>query len=88
MELDQVQLKYESLYSVGIEISQNNYWTLVINFLPSNLSSFIAQISANIKMMKLASGSSSITPIGDKGDDPLLPLAEQLMQSAIEEWEC
>lgn len=68
-ELGRVQLKYESLYKVRIEISQNDYRTLVINFLPSDLSSFVAQISANIKMLKLSTGSPSVTSADDKDRD-------------------
>jgi uncharacterized membrane protein YgcG len=85
-ELDRVRMKYQSLYSIGIEVSDNDYCTLVINFLPANLSNFVVQISANLVMMKLSVGPSSSTSTDGKGNS-LYPSPERLMQSVIEEWE-
>lgn len=50
-EFDRVRMKYEQLRNVGVPVSDDDYRTLVINFVPPELSSFLAQISANQKML-------------------------------------
>jgi hypothetical protein len=48
-----VCVKYKTLLNADVKISDNDYHTLIINFLPSHLASFVAQISANMKAIAM-----------------------------------
>jgi hypothetical protein len=52
-ELDHVRVKYETLLNTDVKVSENDYCTLIINFLPLHLASFVAQISVNTKAITL-----------------------------------
>jgi hypothetical protein len=91
MEFDQVCMKYEQLLSTEITISDDDYHTLIINFVPSEISSFIAQISAGMRPLSLMHMTSP-TPNSETDETSLnLKLKldpEMLMGMAVEEWEC
>ena len=91
LEFDRVRGKYEALMNAGVTVSPDDYRTLIINFVPSGISSFIAQVSANMKMLAMMSskgttGSSSESS-DEKSSDPYALEPEQLMQAALEEWD-
>ncbi len=92
LEFDRVRAKYEALMNAGVPVSSDDYRTLIINFVPSGISSFIAQVSANLKMLAMLSGKDVKTTGSlsgdDKSSDPYAIDLEQLMQTAIEEWDC
>ena len=87
-EFDRVQMKYEELLNASVSVSANDYCTLIINFIPQQLSSFLAQIPANVKIITIAQG---VTEGDDDDDDdqesPYLIDPEALIEIAIEEWE-
>ena len=89
-EFDRVCIKYETLLSVGIEISDNDYCSLIINFVPPELSSVLAQMSMNMKQVTTSllkvKVILSVTKL--KGKLPSLEVdPEDLMQATLEEWD-
>ena len=90
LELDRIWVKYETLLNVRIKISDNDYRSLIINFLPPELSSFLSQMSVNMKHMMSSLVKSKLIslPAELKGKIPTLIIdPEDLMQAALEEWE-
>ncbi|KAK2461343.1 hypothetical protein APHAL10511_006641 [Amanita phalloides] len=86
-EFDHIRMKYELLVNAGITVSEDDYRTLVINFLPSELSTFIAQLSAQMKMMNIRQGVSSSDTSSTSDAKSSDPDAEELMSFALEEWD-
>ncbi|KAK2467948.1 hypothetical protein APHAL10511_000243 [Amanita phalloides] len=86
-EFDRIRMKYELLVNAGIMVSEDDYRTLVINFLPSELSTFIAQLSAQMKMMNICQGVSSSDTSSTSDTKSSDPDAEELMSFALEEWD-
>ena len=89
-EFDRVRIKYETLLSVGIEISDNDYCSLIINFVPPELSSVLAQMSMNMKQVTTSllkvKVILSVTKL--KGKLPSLEVdPKDLMQATLEEWD-
>ena len=94
MEFDRIWMKHEELLNAGITVSDDDYHTLIINFVPGEISSFIAQISAGMRALSLIQQTSSSTqPTPSPNDNPAATDSnlkldlEMLMQMAIEEWE-
>jgi hypothetical protein len=90
-ELDRVHVEYETLLNADVAVTDNDYHTLVINFLPSHLASFVAQISANTKAITMvqhaASSASAMTPTAPL-DPKLLEMSpESMMTLALEEYD-
>jgi hypothetical protein len=90
-ELDHVCIEYETLLNADVAVTDNDYRTLVINFLPSHLASFVAQISANTKAIAMvqhaASAASSTAPVAPL-DPKLLEMSpESMMTLALEEYD-
>ncbi|PIL29341.1 hypothetical protein GSI_09392 [Ganoderma sinense ZZ0214-1] len=94
-EFDRVRVAYEELLNADVDISDAEYASLIINFVPSELSTFISQLSATAKLTArmqalstaqspaaVSSGSSSTVLSSEK---PVLD-AETLMELALEEW--
>ena len=93
-EFNRVRMKYEQLRNADIPVSDDDYRTLVINFVPGELSSFLAQISANQKMLVQQILSRLPVPTPPTSGDTTTPDfseigldAESLMETACEEWE-
>lgn len=89
-ELDRLRLAYENLLTFDIEIPDNEYASVVINFLPSELSAFISQISAQMKLqLHLSSQSSggSATPASPIDPDKPVIDPELMMAIVLEEWD-
>jgi hypothetical protein len=90
-QFDTVRMQYETLLNVGIPVSDDGYRSLVVNFVPDNVSSFVAQISAGMKVWTLMDPSGSLSPSstsGSSGSAIRWTLdAEALMQLAVEEWD-
>ena len=90
-QFDKVCMKYVTLLNVSISISKEDYRSLVINFVPPEILTFLANISAGMKAYALmnpqavVSGSESSSDKGKVRDMGLD--AEALMQIAAEEWE-
>jgi len=91
-ELDHVCVEYETLLNADIEISDNDYCTLIINFLPSHLASFVAQISANMKAIAMIqhtnAAAASTVPLPPIDPKLLEMSAEAMMLLALEEYDC
>ena len=89
-ELDRVCVKYKMLLNVGIEISDNNYHMLIINFIPPDISSVLAQMSLNMKQVTTSLIKAKvIRSVAElKGKLPnLMVEPEDMMQAALEEWD-
>lgn len=90
-ELDCVRVEYETLLNADVEVSDNDYRTLIINFLPSHFASFVAQISANTKAIALvqhaAAAAASTTPMAPIDPKLLEMSAESMMLLALEEYD-
>ena len=84
-EFDCVWIKYEELLNAGVSVSANDYHTLIINFIPQQLSSFLAQVSANVKFIAIAQGATEDDD--DEDQNAYLIEPEALIEIAIEEWE-
>ena len=94
MEFDCIRMKHKELLNAGITVSDDAYCMLIINFVPGEISSFIAQISAGMRALSLIQQMSSSTqPIPSPNDNPAATNSnlkldlEMLMQMAIKEWE-
>ncbi|GBE84202.1 hypothetical protein SCP_0601800 [Sparassis crispa] len=97
-EFDRIRVKHEELLNLEINISEAEYASLIIAFLPPDLSAFVLQISATAKatmlMQQRAAAMSSTTPsttavlsqIDLDKEKPLLD-AETLMALVLEEWD-
>ncbi|KZT74110.1 hypothetical protein DAEQUDRAFT_761556, partial [Daedalea quercina L-15889] len=89
-ELDRLRVKYEDLMTMDIIVSDAEYASLVINFLPDDLSTFISQISATAKLARRFQNA-GITPLLADADVPAeeAPVldAEALIEIALEEWD-
>ena len=84
-EFDRVRMKYEELLAVGVEVSANDYRSLIIQFVPRDIAGFLAQVSSNFKLMasKIKSTDTRLSEV----EDPWSLTPEQLMNEACEEWE-
>jgi gag-polypeptide of LTR copia-type len=91
-ELDQVCVEYETLLNADVMVTDNDYCTLIINFLPSHLTSFIAQISANTKAITMvqhaASTANLVSPIAPLDQKMLEMSPEAMMTLTLEEYDC
>jgi hypothetical protein len=89
-ELDRVRVKYETLLNVGIKISDNDYCTLIINFVPPDISSVLMQMSLNMKQVTTSLLKAKvIRSVAElKGKLPNLVVEpEDMMQATLEEWD-
>jgi hypothetical protein len=89
-QFDRVRMQYVALLNVGVSVSKDDYRSLVINFVPDELSSFrLTQISASMKVLTMMRSSTGSNAEGD--DESKLAAfaldAESLMQMAMEEWD-
>lgn len=79
MEFSRIQMKYVALLNVGIKIANNNYSLLILNFVPGDIASHLANVSAGMKVHALVSST-------DKEKEIELSLdANTLMQFTLEE---
>ena len=60
---------------------------MIINFVPQQLSSFLAQISANVKIIAIAQGATDDDDDDDEDSSSYLIDPETLIKIAIKEWE-
>jgi len=90
-ELDCIHVKYKTLLNTNVAVTDNDYHTLMINFLPSYLASFVTQISANMKAIAMvqhtASAASTTTPVAPL-DPKLLEMSpKSMMILALEKYD-
>lgn len=52
-EFNRVRTAYQNLITKGITVTNDDYRTLIINFVPSHLASYMSQISANAKVLAI-----------------------------------
>lgn len=91
-EFDCVCTAYDKLLNVRITISNGEYLSMLISFLPSELSSFISQLSAMAKLLQClnpvqttatpAMGSRTVPSV----DEPVI-IPDLLIELALEEWD-
>jgi hypothetical protein len=81
-EFNWVRMKYKMLLNVGIEVTQNEYRSLILNFVPEYLAAHLENISAAMKAQSIVSPTSSNMTKKSPSLD-----AEILMQFAIDEWD-
>ncbi|PIL34675.1 transcription factor [Ganoderma sinense ZZ0214-1] len=91
-EFDRVRAAYSELSNVGIAISDGEYSSMLVSFLPSELSSFVSQLSATAKLaQRLNPAQTTATPAAGTGtaagtDQPVIA-PDLLMELALEEWD-
>ena len=91
-EFNRVRTTYDELLNVGITISDGEYSSMLISFLPSELSSFISQLSTTAKLsQRLNPVQTTATPATGSGtvpgvDKPVIA-PDLLMELALEEWD-
>lgn len=89
LHLEFMAMWYEALMNARVLVSHEDYCSLVINFVLVEISSFLAQLSAgmkvaNIVQSKRAIASSSLSCINTSTEELD---AEELMQLATKEWD-
>ena len=81
-EFSRICMKYVALLNIGIKVSDDDYSSLILNFVPENIAAHLANVSAGMKAHALV-----LTT--DKEKEVELSLdASTLMQFALEEWDC
>lgn len=94
-EFDRVRVKYEELLNMDIKISDVEYSSMLIAFLPAELSDFVSHLSSTIKATRLvhdamkstaANTTPSSKPTSLEDEKPDLP-ADVIMELALEEWD-
>ena len=92
-EFDRVRAAYNELSSVGITISDGEYSSMLVSFLPSELASFVSQLSATAKLAQRLNTSTQTTANSAAGtgtaadaDKPVIA-PDLLMELALEEWD-
>ena len=86
-QLDRVRLNYEALIKVDVSVSDDDYRSLVINFLSPELSSFVTRFSVDKKALMMTNGSSSASATGESWSADRASDAEALMRMAVDEWD-
>ena len=86
-EFSHVTTEYELLINLGIEISNEEYCSLIFKFVPIEITNHLSSVSASIKTLRLPqrltqSPGSSTTPTDNLELDPNI-----LMDIALEHWE-
>ncbi|PIL28794.1 transcription factor [Ganoderma sinense ZZ0214-1] len=91
-EFDRVRAAYDELLNVGITISNGEYSSMLVSFLPPELSAFISQLSATAKLsQRLNPVQTTATPAVTTGaaagiDKPVIT-PDLLMELALDEWD-
>ncbi|PIL37456.1 transcription factor [Ganoderma sinense ZZ0214-1] len=92
-EFDRVRAAYQELSNVGISISDGEYSSMLVTFLPSELSSFVSQLSATAKLAQRLNTTAQTTATAAAGtgpaadaDKPVIA-PDLLMELALEEWD-
>lgn len=86
-EFDRIRVKYEELANMDIAVSEAEYASLVINFLPGELASFISQISATAKLARRFQTAPIASLLPEATEEAVMLDAETLMEIALEEWD-
>ncbi|KIL64435.1 hypothetical protein M378DRAFT_1041860 [Amanita muscaria Koide BX008] len=94
-EFDRVRMKYVALWNASVEISNNDYCSLIIQFAPPGIANFISLLYATFKLysrtvLKSGTARSSAESPGSSnelGKEPLTLDPELVMEIATEEWE-
>jgi hypothetical protein len=89
-EFDRVRMRYMALLNVGVSVSEGDYRSRVIDFIPHELSSFLAQVSASMKALTTMCSSTGSNTAGDGGSklaDKVALDTKSLMRMAVEEWD-
>ncbi|CDO78107.1 hypothetical protein BN946_scf184638.g3 [Trametes cinnabarina] len=88
-ELDRLQMAYENLLTYDVNISDTEYASVIINFLPDSLSAFISQLSAQMKLQARLATANTTTPTPEAVSTAERPVIEPdlMFELVIEEWE-
>ena len=92
-EFNRVRAAHDELLNVGITITDGEYSSMLVTFLPSELSSFISQLSATAKLTQrlnpktaTTTPAATTTPDATAEEQPAIA-PDLLMELAIEEWD-
>jgi hypothetical protein len=80
-KFSKVHMKYAALLNVGIKISNDDYSSLILNFVPGDIASHLANVSAGMKAHALVSA------INKEKEIELSLDASTLMQFTLKEWD-
>jgi len=86
-EFSRVTTEYEQLINLGVEVSDEEYRSLIFKFVPIEIANHLSSVSASMKTLRLAqkltqSPGASETPAVDSELDPTV-----LMDIALDHWE-
>jgi hypothetical protein len=86
-EFSRVTTEYEQLINLGVEVSDEEYRSLIFKFVPIEIANHLSSVSASMKTLHLAqkltqSPGASVTPAVDTELDPTV-----LMDIALDHWE-
>ncbi|PIL24581.1 hypothetical protein GSI_12465 [Ganoderma sinense ZZ0214-1] len=84
-EVDRLRLAYENLITLEVKISDAEYASTIIAFLPHDLSAFVAQLSAQIRAHDLMTPATTTAAPIDPDKPPIDP--EVMLTLVLEEWE-
>ncbi|PIL28278.1 hypothetical protein GSI_09566 [Ganoderma sinense ZZ0214-1] len=84
-EVDRLRLAYENLITLEVKISDAEYASTIIAFLPHDLSAFVAQLSAQIRAHDLMTPATTTAAPVDPDKPPIDP--EVMLTLVLEEWE-
>jgi hypothetical protein len=80
-EFSKVRMKYTALLNVSIKISDDDYSSLILNFIPGDIASHLANVSAGMKAHAL------VLAINKEKEIELSLDASTLMQFTLQEWD-
>jgi hypothetical protein len=80
-KFSKVRMKYAALLNVSIKISDDDYSSLILNFVPGDIASHLANVSAGMKAHALVSA------INKEKEIELSLDTSTLMQFTLEEWD-
>lgn len=86
-EFDRLRMRYEELVTLDITVSDAEYTSLIINFMPEDLSSFVAQVSMTMKLSQRIQTATLSPLLSDPAKELPVIDAETLMELALEEWD-
>ncbi|KAF9810047.1 hypothetical protein IEO21_07129 [Rhodonia placenta] len=87
-ELDRLRMRYEELLSLDLKISDAEYTSFIIYFLPEELGSFVLHISATARVARRLQNAAVTPPQMAVPDETPALDADSLIDLVLEEWDC
>ncbi|KAH9888918.1 hypothetical protein C8Q73DRAFT_793918 [Cubamyces lactineus] len=85
-KLDSLQLAYENLLTYNVSITDGEYASTIISFLSDNLSAFISQLSAQMKLQSHPASTATTLDTLAKASQPAIG-PNLMIELVLKEWE-